>query len=219
MIEMDIDITVDSLEAVTAIKRAKKSIEDRDAVHGAMATGIEESVRESIQEKKVSKEQGTKFWERVVDSIETLTDPKGGTILITETGVRLRYEGGEVRPGKNPARSGPRKGEPTAALAIPSDAVPIKRGRRLPPGRVGLLAYLTNPNGGDTVGYLVEGEEKEITRGKRKGQTRTVPKEGGSLMFTLRRVTRHKGDKSFIPDDEELIAAASKAVEGMFDDP
>lgn len=45
--------------------------------------------------------------------------------------------------------------------------------------------------GGDTVGYLVEGEEKVITRGPNKDKKRIVPKKGGSLMYTLRTLTHH----------------------------
>jgi hypothetical protein len=60
-------------------------------------------------------------------------------------------------------------------------------------------------------GYLVEGEEVTIKRGKRKGQTRTAPKPGGKLLYTLRAWTDHQADESVLPSIIELQQAAKDA--------
>jgi len=149
----------------------------------------------------------------VLESIEVSHKGKSSVIRLTEIGIRLRYYGGEVRPGKSISSF---TGKTTKALAVPTKNVPIKGGRRVRPGRYdGLIAFLSNKRGGDTSGYLVEGEE--VTRKRKskrgdKGSKYIKPKKGGSLLYTLRKVTRHKADKNILPSNETLMKSGKKAI-------
>jgi hypothetical protein len=78
----------------------------------------------------------------------------------------------------------------------------VKGKERARPGEMKDLAFIPNRKFGVSVtrGYLVEGEVK----GKR-----TVPKEGGRLMYVLRAWTDHAPDPGVLPDDETMTAAAA----------
>lgn len=206
---IDVSISIDRIDVLT---RLIDRIEEREPLLAGMATAVEQEVRDHLNEKYVPRNKRGNFWERVEKSIEVHTNPKAAEVALTETGIRLRYDGGDVYPGKNPARSGPNKGSPTKALAVPSDKVPVRRGRQLAPFQGGLLAYIQAKTAGETVGYLVEGEEKAIGRGPNKGKTHVVPKTGGALMYTLRTVTHHKADKGILPVDSVLLEAMKRAA-------
>ncbi|MEM9235198.1 MAG: hypothetical protein AAGB14_00365 [Verrucomicrobiota bacterium] len=209
---MKITIDIEDAAARAAIQALDEALSDTSALHAAMAKGVEGEVRDNLRENYIPRNSRGNFWERVERSIEVSSDEKEASILLTELGIRLRYDGGEVYPGKNPAASGPNKGSPTKALAVPSRNVPVRRGRQLTPAKAGLLAFLRAATRGDTVGYLVEGEARKVTRGPNKGKTRVRPKKGGNLMFTLRKITRHKGDKGILPAEARLIEVAEQAA-------
>lgn len=101
---------------------------------------------------------------------------------------------------------------------MPSDAVPVVSGRQKTPDTMGLLAFLrAKVRGGDTIGYLVEGMEKTRTKSTRKGAIGSkyvVPLPGGSLLYTLRRVTRHTADPNIIPPIADINEAALSAARG-----
>jgi len=138
----------------------------------------------------------------------------GATVVLTETRAALRYYDGEVYPEKDPAMSGPRRGQPTKGRAITSAAVPMKRGRQAAPFQMEIMAYLRRATSADpdTVGYLVDGVERPIPRGPQAAQMRVVPKPGGWLLYTLRLVTRHSADKNILPTDVNLVEAAERAA-------
>jgi len=209
---LSIKINVQTTAAKAPLAALSKALVNREGLHESIARGVDLVVLEHLTAKYVPRNKRGNFWERVVESREVTSDAKGAEIALVEPGVGLRYHGGEVTPGKNPARSGPRKGQPTKALSVPSDAVPVKSGRQLPPFQMGLLAFLRKATGGETVGFLVEGEEKLITRGANKGKTRIVPKVGGSLLYTLRTITRHPADKNILPDERKMEEAAESAT-------
>jgi|GEM_PF-2597181 len=209
-----LNIKIDALGARELIEKATALAEDRQGLYAAMATGVEAEVKDHLVKNYLPKDKRGNFWERVYESTEVKVSGSGATVALTETGVALRYYGGEVYPGKNPSRSGPRRGQPTKALAIPSAAVPVKRGRQAAPFQMGVLAYLRRATSADpdTVGYLVDGVEKPITRGPKAGQMRIVPKPGGRLLYTLRLVTRHSADKNILPPDGNLLEAAERGA-------
>lgn len=206
MIDLEINIDLNELSHIEGIADA---LEDTETLHMVAAQGGGEEQKSHLRDKYVPRNKRGNFWERVHDSVEISADEDSGTIAMTELGIRLRYHGGEVRPGVNKAAAGPNKGNTTKALAVPSDAVPVSNGRQLSPAFMGPLAFLFGKRGSESVGYLVEGEEKTITRGKNKGKKRIVPKKGGDLMYTLRSITRHKADTGIIPEDEISSAAVA----------
>ena len=90
--------------------------------------------------------------------------------------------------------------------------------RRQKPSEAGILAFIPKRGGPNvTTGYLVEGEEKTITRGKGKGGKRIVPKPGGKMMFVLRGWTDHKADESVLPTIVDMQTAAEQAAEAVIE--
>lgn len=214
---LHLTINFEDAAAKATLGAIEQALQDRAGLHASMAQSVEIEVKGNLQAKYVPRNKRGDFWKRVHDSVEVHSSSSEAVVALVETGIGLRYYGGEVYPGKNPAASGPNKGQPTRALAIPSDQVPVANGRQLTPARMGLLAFLRAKTSGDTVGVLVEGQEVPIKRGPRKGQSRIVAKPGGSLLFTLRRVTRHTGDPGILPEEGRLLTAASEAAEEYLD--
>lgn len=211
MLKLSINVEKAAVEA--SLDAITSGLADRAGLHASMATAVESEVKDHLTTKYVPRNKHGNFWERVRDSIEVRSDASGANVDLVETGIGLRYYGGDVTPGKNPAASGPNKGKPTRALAVPSDSVPVVSGRQLPPARMGLLAFLRRVTGGETVGFLVEGEEKTSKKGKKY----ITPKPGGDLLYTLRTITRHTGDKGIIPAESILMQAASMAARDWVD--
>lgn len=204
-----ITVNINSAAATSTMDAIAAALADRQGLHRSIAQGVAETTRDHLDKEYVPRNKRGDFWKDVRNSVEAEAGEDEAIVTLQELGLRLRYEGGEVRPGKTISSY---TGELTRALAIPSDRVPVVDGRQIRPGRAGLLAFIRSAVRGETVGYLVEAEEKKITRGKNKGGTRLAPKPGGSLMYTLRTITRHKADKNIIPSNERLIASASEAA-------
>lgn len=207
-----IKITVDvQAAAVTAsLDALTKGMDNRAGLHGSMAESVANLTRAHLDEKYVPNNKRGDFWARVRNSVEAEANDSEASVTLSELGVRLRYYGGEVRPGKGVSSY---TGKPTRALAVPSLAVPIVGGRQIRPGRAGILAFLRKVTGGETVGFLVEGmEDGIVSRGPRKGSKRIVPKPGGALLYTLRTITRHPADKNILPTEAALAARATEAA-------
>ena len=212
MLELEVNIDLSGMSRIDALVEA---LEDKETLHLVAAQSGAEVLKEHLRAKYVPRNKRGNFWERVHDSTEVSADSESGTITMSELGIRLRYYGGDVYPGKNKSQAGPNKGNPTKALAVPSDAVPVQNGNQISPAFAGRLAFLMNRKGGDTIGYLVEGEERTRTRDTKKGKKGskyTAPKKGGDLMYTLRSITRHKPDPNIIPSDEVMATAAGEAI-------
>ncbi len=204
MIKIAID--VNAVSANAALMSITRAMSDRAGLHGSLAKGTQSKVQDHLLTKYVPRNKRGDFWADVRNGVTATANDGAATVTLNELGISLRFNGGEVTPGKSISSY---TGKPTRALAIPSDKVRIEGGRQIRPGRAGLLAFMrTATKGGDTVGYLVEGEEKEITRGPNKGKKAIVPKTGGELLYTLRTITRHKGDKGILPKQSELLETA-----------
>lgn len=179
----------------------EKALADLTGIHTSMAAAVEKEVADHLRGLN-SRSPNTSFYGRASRSTEVTADGSEAVVSITQRGIALRYYGGRVLP-KN-----------VKNLAIPTEHVPLAgtEGRKAP-REVGLLAYLPKRNldVSATTGYLVEGEEKLITRGPRKGKTRIVPKKGGKMMYVLRAWTDHNADASVLPALVNLQQAAAAA--------
>jgi hypothetical protein len=178
-----------------------------------MAGALELTVGNHLQDLN-SRSPHTNFYAKAARGIEVESNDQHAIVRIPKLGFALRYHGGTVTPGKSISSH---TGLPTRALAIPSDDVPYvgdsEEVHRQKPGEYpGLLAFIPARAGGRTVGYLLDGEEKTITRGKNKGKTRIVPKAGGSLLYTLASEIIHQPDESVLPSEGVLLASASEAA-------
>jgi hypothetical protein len=206
----NISVTIDTADLTASLAAQAKGLADSTGMHSAIRQESIEVVKNHLRENYLPRDgpRGD-FWADVIASTQAASDDKSATVSLTELGVALRYSGGEVTPGKSISSF---TGKPTRALAIPTAAVPVAGGRQIRPGRAGILAFIKSRTAGETVGFLVSGELRKITRGPNKGRERIVPKTGGQLLYTLRTITRHKPDPSILPPDESLVDAAKKAI-------
>lgn len=206
-----VSVSVDSAEAVAAIRSITRSVSDRQGLHAAIAIDSEEFVRDHLDAKYSHRDaDGITFWHDVINRIESSANNAEATVMLQEVGIALRYYGGDVTPGKSISSY---TGKPTRALAVPTNKVAVAAGRRVPPKLSGLLAFVRKAQGlRETVGFLVEGQEKTLTRGKNKGTVKIVPKPGGGLLYTLRTITRHREDKGILPPESELQRIALAAI-------
>lgn len=213
---LSVAVTVEPAGAIAAIRSLTMAAEDRPGLHGAIAEGVARLTRTHLTENYLPRDRdGVDFWADVIRSIEATAGDAEATVTLQEIGLGLRYHGsaglpgGGVTPGKSISSH---TGRPTRALAVPTGEVPAEGGRHIRPGRAGLLAFIRSRTGGGTVGFLVEGMEKKLARGKNKGAVKIVPRPGGSLLYTLRTITRHRPDHGILPPGPALPAAAAKAV-------
>lgn len=200
---MNIKITLDE-EIRAMVTSVTRGVKDRAGLNESIAEELKLGVQDHLIAKYLPRDKyGLKFWERVHDSAAYTSDEKGGEVTLSHLGVTLRYHGGDVTPGKGISSH---TGKTTRALSVPTKAVPVKDGVRVPPYRAGILKFIPSKQGnGETVGWLFEGEKRPAKRGKNKGKPIVVQKPGGSLMFTLRTITRHKPDHGVLPDDPRLV--------------
>lgn len=191
---------------LSGIASYQAAFRDKTQLHREMAEGVKDSVSEHLRGLN-SRSPNTSFYGRAARSTEVTevtADGERGLVSITHRGLALRYYGGRVLPVN------------VKNLAIPSDEVPLSplNEGRIPPGKMGVLAYIPK-RGLDvsaTTGYLVEGEEVTIKRGKRKGEKRIAPKPGGKLLYTLRAWTDHEADEGVLPATAVLLATARDAA-------
>ena len=210
MIQVAIKIDPAQLTSVTqSVRSITQALKNRDGLHRGIAKRAAQDTRDHLQKNYVHRNKRGSFWADVKKSVESVASSTEATVYLRQIGIRLRYYGGEVTPGKSISSH---TGKPTRALAIPSSDVPVQKGRQIRPGRAGLLAFMRAKTYGETVGYLVEGELIKIGRGKNKGGTRIAPKKGGKILYTLRTITRHKGDPNIIPPDGKLQQGAMEAI-------
>jgi hypothetical protein len=198
-------VTVDfqADEVVRGLASYQACMKDKTPLHLAMAQGVETSVRDHLRGLN-SRSPDSGFYGKAAYNTQVTAEENQGLVRVDHVGLALRFYGGRVLP------------KSVKNLAIPTDDVPrIGSEGRKPPRDMGVLAYLPK-RGMDvsaTTGYLVEGEEVPITRGKNKGGKRIVPKKGGKLLYTLRAWTDHNADESVLPSLIKLQQAAKDAGE------
>jgi len=212
---LNLTIQMNTAAASASVEAVKAAMKDPAGLHGSIALGVKKATSDHLTANYLPKDgpRGD-FWADVIRSITTTATAAEARVSLNELGVALRYAGGDVTPGKSISSY---TGKPTLALAIPSDKVAVAGGRQIRPGRAGILAFIRKATGGETVGFLVEGEEIPGKKGK-NGKTRTKPRPGGALLYTLRTITHHKGDKRILPEESALLEAAGAAIR-VFVDP
>lgn len=149
---------------------------------------------------------GEKFYKDAAEA--TRLDMQGDCALISveHLGVRLRWKGGTVTPGKGKSSH---TGQITKLLAIPAAK------RMEAPGRYKPLAFVPIKKRPHLKGLLLEGVEKTAARkykDKPAGRAIIVPKPNGQLMFRLVDETEHAPNPRVIPTAEALSDVAGAAV-------
>lgn len=195
-----VDFQADAM--LSGIASYQAAFRDKAQLHREMAQGVEAAVSDHLLGLN-SRSPNTSFYGRAARSTQVTADDGQGLVSITHRGLALRYYGGRVLPVN------------VKNLAIPSEDVPLagNEGRK-GPREMGVLAYIP-ARGLDvsaTTGYLVEGEEVTIKRGKNKGGKRIAPKAGGKLLYTLRAWTDHNADESVLPATAVLLDSARNAA-------
>jgi len=196
---LSVHVNVDEAGALSGIAAIMAAVSDRAGLHEAMADRVTEQVRDHLRALD-SRSPNTHWWSRVAESVRNTSSAEQAEVAITYRGAALRYYGGTVEPVN------------VKNLALPTENVPVRDNTRLAPREAGILAFIPNRKGGDTTGYLVEGEMRQTKRGKNKGMERAVPKKGGALMYILRKKTTHQPDPTVLPTLAELTQAASEAA-------
>ncbi len=199
---MRVYVNITDLGVRAGISLLRERLENQAGIHEAIAEGVGEQTREHVRALR-TRSPNTNFYGRAAESLETESNESEAIISIPQRGFALRYYGGRVRPVREGIKN----------LALPTENVPVTNFVRLSPRDAGPLAFIPRLGGPNiTTGYLVEGVEKTITRGKNKGKKRIVPKVGGKLMYVLRGFTDHEADESIIPTNEKLVDGARNAV-------
>jgi hypothetical protein len=210
---VSIKISVNAAAPKAKLEDFKRVANDRAKTNDAIGEAVAELARQRIHDRHISEETRGNFWERVRNSIENESSADGATVSYNELGIGLRFRGGDVYPGKSISSY---TGKLTRALALPTDDVPLINQRPAAPHQAGtLLAFLRAASRGETVGFLVEGMEKEITRGKNKGSRRIVQRPGGDLLYVLKSVTHHRPDPGILPDETAIQFAGQAAVQRL----
>ena len=196
---LSLNVNVEDAGALSGIEAITAAMADRAGMHAAMADRVTEQVREHVRGLD-SRSPNTHWWSRVAESVRNTSSAEQAEVVVPYRGAALRYYGGTVEPVN------------VKNLALPTENVPVRDNTRLAPREAGILAFIPNRKGGDTTGYLVEGEMRQTKRGKNKGKERAVPKQGGALMYILRKKTTHQADPTVLPTLEALLQAAGDAA-------
>lgn len=150
---------------------------------------------------------GRKFWGEAAESTTATADANVATLTVSKVGVRLRWRGGMVLPGKGVSSV---TGKPTELLALPQSSDDSMPGDVLAP-----LVFVGAKRGKQR-GVLVEGERRTVKRGKRKGSVQLLAKPGGMVYFRLVTDTSHTADPHVLPSDEAMRTAVKGGAEQYF---
>lgn len=207
-----IKVNIENLVTGT-LEKYRDVLNDRALLHDAIRAEAEATVKSHLLNLN-SRSPNTGYYSLAAAGVNSAFDTQFATIIIQQPGIGLRRRGGTVTPGRNIST---KTGKPTTSIALPTKHVPIINKNRSRPGDMPLLAFVPNRKGGDTTGYLVEGEKRIAKRGKSKGQYIVVAKKDGNMMYVLRKKTEHQEDPSVLPSDEELKAVAVKAIQDLLE--
>jgi hypothetical protein len=139
----------------------------------------------------------TNFYSRVAEAVQNPQPRAGGiSVAISHPHIAQRLYGGTITPRKK------------KALAIPVHKSAHGVMARIYPGT---LAFIP-AKGGTTKGYLVQGIEVPIKRGKRKGGKRIVPKPGGAMIYVLKGAITQRADKTVLPPTAKMAEALTRAA-------
>lgn len=196
---LTIRITKD--EVTPHLQRIFKTMQPGGALQKVLGRGGANALRRHFRDlnaKRPNKLGGkrTNFYSRVAESVQSPVNI-GSTIRITiaHPHIAQRLYGGTITPRK------------AKMLAIPVHASAHGISPRVYPG---LLAYIPSKKRGD--GVLIAGEERTITRGKRKGGKRIVPKESGPVIYALKGAISQRADPSVMIPAATMSAALIEAA-------
>lgn len=209
-----ITITVNTEEIVRAVMASEALsafFSDLNLLHDAIRAEAEAHLKAHLLKLK-SRSPNTGYYGKAAAGVNSRSDEKAATLIIHMPGIALRRFGGTVTPGRTISS---KTGQPTKAIALPTKHVPVINQNRALPKDFPNLAFVPNRKGGDTTGYLVEGEQRIAKRGKRKWQYITVAKKDGNMLFVLRKKTTHQEDPTVLPSDAEFKAVAAQAIRNL----
>ncbi len=156
---------------------------------------------------------GKGFYADAAKNTEMNVLPDGVEIVTDRPGLRLRIEGGVVKPGKNPSCI---TGKPTKYLSIPAIAEAYGRGACT----FGGLRFVKFGKADDAPAALVEANPQgafNLSNGKKprvKG-IKNVKQQGAfshRVFYWLVKQTTHKPDPTVEPDIEELTEIGMKSM-------
>jgi hypothetical protein len=144
----------------------------------------------------------TNFWAQAARATNYQALPEGVVVSVNKIGVRQRYQGGPIDPVNASFLTIPAQPEAYGKSAREFfDLVPV--------------FFKKNDGGGRSFGALVVAQQSKLSLGKkRKDGTRKMSLEetGGAVMFWLVKHVEQQGDKSVIPDDDEIGRTVASTV-------
>lgn len=218
---MSLNIQIDlSNTASPGLAALREGLGDGAALHGAIGFAGQAAAKAHLESAGYTGRvnalggKSTGFWKAVGESITSEATEDTATISYRHRGVALRYWGGVAEPKTRKALSVPvhKSAHGLNASEYPGLLAFIPASTQFGPFRKG--------GSQDTVGYLVRGENKTVTRGKNKGNTRVAPLakgKGGELIYVLRRRTYHEPDRNIVPPEAAIVAEATKAAKLYLD--
>ncbi len=178
--------------------------EERSRIAGAAASSIRHQVKANFAARG-----GREFWMEAHDATKSkVTDDGVAVVTVEQTGVRLRWKGGVVKP--KPGNVSSKTGKQTQLLALPQQKV------ELPGSYNGVLAYEKIQHRGALKGILLPGQ---VHPAKRKYKDRPAGRpvvsaagEDVEPVFLLVTQTVHRPDPSVMPGDKAMQEAAAKGA-------
>jgi hypothetical protein len=191
-------VTVDTSDnASPAIKRLINAQKQINPVVGRSATNLFKEHFKNLQNTRRNKfnAKSTRFYARCAEGTHFDLLPDGVLIGVNSVGIRLKYYGGTVKPGKNISRYSQK---PTQWLTIPATGKAYgHRAAEFPN-----LKFFLNPRDPSTA-YLVE-RPTYATRGNRKTGVKKGDRIRGLLMYVLKKEVTYQEDKTVIPNEGQI---------------
>jgi len=187
------------------LRRILKSVEPGGALGKVLGRAAANALKHHFRELNTARPNklgGSRshFWNAVAASVQNPRAVSGGiTVAISHPHIAQRLFGGTIRPRKK------------KAIAIPVHASGYGVYPRIYPGT---LAFIPDRSGRNK-GYLVEGEEFTLQRGKRKGEKSKRPKPGGALIYVLKGAVSQAADPTVLPPPaiiRQALTAAARLV-------
>jgi hypothetical protein len=208
MIQINIDI---KNTATPAINQMLKDVKPGGALGMVMGRALANTLKKHFRARNLvpNKLGGTRtnFWSAVAAAVQNPVVSTGEvSVAVSHPAIAQKYYGGKIEPTKK------------KALAIPVHRLAHGRMARDMQGLAFRPAGTAAKKAG-TVGYLVEGELRKITRGPRKGKDAMRPKVGGAMMFVLRKFVDQARDPKTLPPDAEMLEDIAKAARIFLDRP
>ncbi len=204
-------VTHDLAKGYAATEALRSLINDKKALNATVEVAAEGAVKEHLTTHyagRVNRLGGTStgYWKRAIENTTGTSDAAGATISINQTGIRLKYEGGVIRPS---GKTSEVTGKPIRFLSIPVH--PAAHGRT--------IADLGGKSAFYVVPFAAGGGFSEGGTGAAAGvfrQSGGKRSDSDPLYFILKRSVTIKADRNLLPSEDAVGTAITEALRIYF---